>query len=271
VKKIFCLFSNFLALSLTLTNPGFAITDGELDGEDHPHVVLLVMEAADGMMYRCSGTLLSADVVLTAGHCVNNYPDVPYTAIRIFTESDVENGDNNYPYGDGNNTIEAIDWEAHPDYESGPFYLHDVGVVILEEPHYLDTYGTLPALNHLDEIETISGKRGTTFTTVGYGLQQILPHPIEIENERVRMVSHPFLIQINVPGYTGDYSLLLSNNRSTGGSCFGDSGGPNFLGDGNVIAGITSWGNNINCVGTGGVFRMDRETVLEFVWPFIEP
>ncbi|MFN8371881.1 MAG: hypothetical protein U0694_03250 [Anaerolineae bacterium] len=44
------------------------------------------------------------------------------------------------------------------------------------------------------------------------------------------MVAHPHLIQINVPGFTGDFSLLLSNNANTGGTCFGDSGGPNFLG-----------------------------------------
>ena len=44
------------------------------------------------------------------------------------------------------------------------------------------------------------------------------------------MVAHPRLIQINVPGYGGDFSLLLSNNANTGGTCFGDSGGPNFIG-----------------------------------------
>ena len=33
--------------------------------------------------------------------------------------------------------------------------------------------------------------------------------------------------------------MLLSNNHSTGGTCFGDSGGPNFLGDSSVVAGVT--------------------------------
>ena len=64
-------------------------------------------------------------------------------------------------------------------------------------------------------------------------------------------------------------SLLLSNNARTGGTCFGDSGGPNFYGSGatetKTVAGVTSFGKNGNCAGTGGVFRMDRQNVLDFV------
>jgi len=63
--------------------------------------------------------------------------------------------------------------------------------------------------------------------------------------------------------------ILLSNNHSTGGTCFGDSGGPNFLGDTNIVAGVTSFGLNGNCAGTGGVFRMDRQNVLDFVNSFL--
>ena len=85
------------------------------------------------------------------------------------------------------------------------------------------------------------------------------------------MVAFPWLIQINAPGFTGDYSLLLSNNHSTGGTCFGDSGGPNFLGDTNIVAGVTSFGMNGNCAGTGGVFRMDRQNVLDFVNYYLNP
>lgn len=88
-------------------------------------------------------------------------------------------------------------------------------------------------------------------------------------NAKVRMVATPKLNQINVPGFTGSFSLLLSNNAHTGGTCFGDSGGPNFLGDSNVVAGVTSFGINGNCAGTGGVFRMDRQNVLDFVGGFL--
>jgi secreted trypsin-like serine protease len=50
----------------------------------------------------------------------------------------------------------------------------------------------------------------------------------------------------------------LPRSATTGGTCFGDSGGPNFIGTSNVVGGVTSFGKNGNCAGTGGVYRVDR-------------
>lgn len=269
-RKVITTFLAVMMLLMVTAMPAMAITEGGLDGDNHPGVVLLLMEVGGEPMYRCSATLLSPTVVLTAGHCTSNYPDEPFTGMRIFTESDVEYGNNNYPYA-GPNSVEAAEWHAHPLYETAPFFVHDVGVVILEEPVYLDSqdYGVLPEANQLDKLKTRRGLQDTTFTAVGYGLQRI--NPVFVESERVRMYAEPHLIQINTPGFTGDFSLLLSNNHSTGGTCFGDSGGPNFLGDSNVVAGVTSFGLNGNCAGTGGVFRMDRQDVLDFVNSYLKP
>lgn len=259
------------AMLLAVAVPVAAITNGELDGDDHPYVVLLVADVGDGG-WRCSATMLSSTVVLTAGHCVSNLPDpTPIDAMRVFTESDVDNGDNSYPDA-GLNSVEAVSWYVHPGYEvDGPWFMYDVGVVILEEPGVtgLSVYGELPEVDSLDAFKTMRGKNRLTFTSVGYGLQRI--NPVFVESERVRMVSYPKLIQMNAPGYTGDFSLLLSNNHSTGGTCFGDSGGPNFIGDTAVVGAVTSFGMNGNCAGTGGVFRMDRQNVLDFVEPLLNP
>jgi secreted trypsin-like serine protease len=103
------------------------------------------------------------------------------------------------------------------------------------------------------------------FTAVGYGLQASSPVPSHNQALRTRMVAYPHLIQINSPGFTGDFSIMLSNNAHTGGTCFGDSGGPNFIGDSNVVAGVTSYGLNGNCAGTGGVYRVDRADDLEWL------
>lgn len=236
---------------------------GAIAGSDFSAVVLIIADVGGRPAWRCSGTLISPTVVLTAGHCVAG--SEPVTAMRIFTESDVQNGDNSYPFGGGANTVEAVSWAAHPEYEPAAFFLHDVGVMVLGSPVVLPagSYGQLPTLNQLDALKPSSL---TGFTAVGYGLQ--FANPVRIESARVRMVATPHLVQIN-GGIVGSYSLLLSNNAATGGTCFGDSGGPNFLGSTNVVAGVTSFAVNQNCTGTGGVFRMDRQDVLAFLAPYL--
>ena len=268
-----------VALFAVIFVPTLAVTDGKLDGAGHPAVVLLLMEVGGQPAFRCSGTLLSPTVVLTAGHCTNNFPGSPYTGMRVFTESDVQAGigtTNNYPYA-GPNSVEAVFWAAHPLYETAPFVFHDVGVVVLQAPGVVlpqGQYGVLPSVDQLDTLKTRRGRQDVTFTAVGYGLQESFPDPAMFlaTNTRTRFMATPHLLQINVPGFTGNFSLLLSNNHSTGGTCFGDSGGPNFLGSGptetKTVAGVTSFGLNGNCAGTGGVFRMDRQDVLDFVGSF---
>jgi len=257
-----------------------AVTDGKVDGNAHPAVVLLLMEVGGKPAFRCSGTLLSPTVLLTAGHCTNAFPDAPYTGMRVFTESDVEAGigkTNNYPFA-GPNAVEAVSWAAHPLYETGSFVRHDVGVVILSGGGVqlpASQYGKLPTVNQFDQLKTRRGQQDVTFTAVGYGLQESFPDAALFlaTNTRTRMSSTPRLLQINVPGFTGPFSMLLSNNHSTGGTCFGDSGGPNFVGSGSsetkIVAGVTSFGINGNCAGTGGVFRMDRQDVLDFVQSYL--
>src|SRR5574342_659697 len=143
-----------------------AVTDGRLDGNAHPAVVLLLMEVNHQPAFRCSATLLSPTVVLTAGHCTSNVPDSPYTGMRVFTESDVQAGigtTNSYPTCDLGNCVEASEWHAHPLYETAPFFVHDVGVVILSEPINVPEYGTLPDVNQFDAFKTKRGLQKVSF------------------------------------------------------------------------------------------------------------
>ena len=252
----------FLSLALlALAASANAITDGKqagLDGENHPYVGLMVAQDEFGNpMWRCSGTLLSSELFLTAGHCT----ELPAAHVEIWFDSDVESGipANGYPFtGDVGGTP-----YVHPDYYTGPFVLHDLGVVVLDTPFERDEYAALPEYGQLDIMKTKRGKQDTTFTAVGYGLQYI--NPVFVESERVRMFARPRLIQIN-GGIVGDFSILLSNNHSTGGTCFGDSGGPNFIGESNIVGGVTSFGLNGNCRGTGGVYRVDKADDLDWLY-----
>jgi hypothetical protein len=268
MKKRYMAVLISILLIFSFVIPASAITDGEIDGNNHPQVVLIIMDVGGEPTYRCSGAMLSPRVVLTAGHCTSNYPDEPYSGIRIFTESDIEHGNNNYPDA-GSNSIEAKEWHSHPLFETGPFVLHDVGIILLKKNYYPNgdkkfrDWVKLPEVGQLDKFDSKRGLQDTWFTAVGYGLQAI--NPVFVESEKVRMYAEPRLIQINVPGFTGDFSLLLSNNHATGGTCFGDSGGPNFITDTLTVAGVTSFGINGNCAGTGGVFRLDKQDVIDFV------
>ncbi len=242
--------------------PSF-ITDGALDGNAHPAVVLIIMDIAGKPAFRCSGTVIAPKLVLTAGHCAGEPGE--FSGLRIFNEADVQH-DPTYPLPGGPNTIEATAWHAHPLFTERAFFLHDVGVVLLSKAVKLAAgqYGRLPTQDQLDALQPSSH---TTFTAVGYGLQEI--NPVKIEAVKIRMFAEPHLIQIN-DGIVGDFSLLLSNNASTGGTCFGDSGGPNYVGSSNVIGAVTSFGLNGNCAGTGGVFRVDRKNVLDFVGQYLK-
>lgn len=259
MKKQLVFMIAIFALMLLPGNPAVAVTDGELDGDNHPYVGLMVADDVNGNpLWRCSGALISPTIFLTAGHCTQP----PAARATIWFDADVESGipGNGYPFdGDVDGTT-----HLHPLYVPGAFFLFDLGVVELDEPVLMDEYGVLPELDQLDVMATRRGLQDTTFTSVGYGLQQI--NPVFIESERVRMFATPRLIQINTPGFTGDFSIMLSNNHSTGGTCFGDSGGPNFINDTNVIGGVTSFGLNGNCAGTGGVYRVDRADDLTWLY-----
>ncbi|HEX4684251.1 MAG TPA: trypsin-like serine protease [Gemmatimonadaceae bacterium] len=239
------------------------ITHGTTDGNAHPGVVLIVMDVAGQPAFRCSGSMLTARIVLTAGHCAGEPGE--FSGMRVFTESDVEHGNNNYPSA-GPNTIEAKEWHAHPLFTEAQFFLHDVGVVVLSQPFNLasSAYSKLPSAGTLDALQPSAH---TTFTAVGYGVQRI--NPAKVVEELIRETAQPHLIQINT-GFTGPQSLLLSNNASTGGTCFGDSGGPNYLGTSSVVAGVTSFGINNTCGGTGGVFRLDKQDVIDFVGKYLK-
>lgn len=246
------------ALLALVTGSAHAVKYGELDGNRHPYVGLMVAkDAAGAPLWRCSGTLLSPTLYLTAGHCT----EAPAATAEIWFDADVESGipGNGYPFvGQARGTT-----YTHPSFNPNAFALYDLGVVVLDTPMAMPAYGALPALNALDALKTGRGQKDQTFTAVGYGLQFI--NPVFEQAERVRMLATPRLLQIN-GGIAGTQSLLLSNNHATGGTCFGDSGGPNFIGNSNVVGGVTSFGINGNCAGTGGVYRVDRADDLNWLY-----
>lgn len=294
-------------VALGLAGPALAVVNGTPDGDTHPHVGLSVIygpplegqdlqDLADELgvevgdldprfsnpMGRCSGTLMRPDLFLTAGHCVtvgpnleDGSPNEGHAAV-VWMHSDVDavRAATGYPFqpvlADAN--VVAGTPHAHPDYVDALFYLHDLGVVTLDEDVHRDVYGTLPEQGVVDELATARGRKDLTITAVGYGIQAATANPLPKQIERKEQadrVRYQAELQLKdtkgTAGVPAGTSFTTSGGSNTGGTCFGDSGGPNFLGTSTVVAGVTSFGLNLNCGGIGGVYRVDTPDDLTWL------
>ena len=267
MKKFALIISLVIVLTLILAGTALAITNGEPDAGRYPFVGIMVADDEFGNpMWRCSGTLLSETVFLTAGHCT----EAPATRATIWFAEDVEATPDfgtpaGYPFeGDVDGTT-----YTHPDYNPAAFFLYDVGVVVLDEPVAMSEYGVLPELGVLDGIKGKTKK--AALTAVGYGLQEINPNrytgerdrllaPLDlIDSKGVFGIPRGTAIKVSGSGVGGDSS-------ASGGTCFGDSGGPQFLAGTNVVAAVTSFGLNGNCAGVGGGYRIDQADDLDWLY-----
>ena len=127
MRKIFAL-AMLVSVLLIAVGVSFAINYGDPDGDGHPYVGIMVAKDAGGNpLWRCSGTMISPTVYLTAGHCT----EAPATQAEIWFESEIVAG-LGWPFG-GSTSVSGKT-ETHPSYNPGAFFLYDVGVVILDEP-----------------------------------------------------------------------------------------------------------------------------------------
>lgn len=261
---------------LAVALPAAAITWGHPDGDDHPMVGTLLFEQTDGY-YSCTGTLLSPTVMITAGHCTESAGVVNLrTWVTFDPEISLAGLGAWYPdiagYFDSGGDNGWISGQAipHPDYAdfAGFPNTRDVGAVVLSEPVFLDEYGQLPVLGQFSYLDTAKGKAADRrFTIVGYGVQALVPPPYA-QDDWVRYAGETTLTNTR-SGYTRSYNFQFTNSpgkgNGSGGTCFGDSGGPAFFGDTNVVAAITSYGITPNCTGTDYSYRADIAETLDFM------
>src|SRR5215213_3334207 len=77
-----------LMLLLMAAVPALAITNNFVEDNEHPFVGLAVFYDANGeFLWRCSGSLISPTVFLTAGHCTDATDDGAVTA-RVYFQQD---------------------------------------------------------------------------------------------------------------------------------------------------------------------------------------
>jgi hypothetical protein len=241
-----------LIAMLGLAWPAQAITYGTPDGNGHPEVGALLAPTpySDGTWATCSGTLISPTVFLTAAHCDEG---VSRVAVTFDTAYNAATG-----------TTYWGTWHADPAYRQAQSDPHDVAVVVLDDAVGGITPARLPAAGSLSGL-----KVGDQFTSVGYGAQSVtIEQGPTFHYSDVRYVATGGLLAVN-PSW-----LRISMNpaRGDGGTCYGDSGGPNFLGAGagetNIVAATTITGDSM-CRATNVDYRLDTATARAFLGQYV--
>ena len=240
-----------------------AITFGEPDGTRHPNVGALVAdwnEESPGPDQFCTGTLVSPTLVLTAAHCLVGWPEGTeffVTFAPVYDESSAS------PSG----LVRVVDFTVHEGFAQpgGGADAFDIAIVELETAQSA-TPAELPELGLLDTFSQ-QQLRGLQFTTVGYGIVRETKKggPHGFIDRTTRMVAQQTLLSLQ-PTW-----LLLNMNPSTGsgGTCYGDSGGPHFLGGmtSNLIVSLTVTGDAM-CRATDKTYRLDTVSAQEFLSRF---
>ena len=260
-----------LALVVLAAYPAQAITGKFVDDFEHPFVGLAVFYDASGeFIGRCSGSLLSPSLFLTAGHCIEGA-----TSARVYfqqgaganfdpvTEIDPITG---YPESCLTQPCTTSSELINYGYPAGFPNTRDAALLILDEPIVLSEYGVLAAAGSLDELATRRGRQAIDFTVSGYGLSYT--NPAKTLSFRERLMAASKLVNLR-SALTGGFNLQTTNNPGIGGgTCFGDSGGPVFYGSfsSNVIVGVTSFGLSSQvCAGVDFAYRTDQAEFIEFV------
>jgi secreted trypsin-like serine protease len=232
-----------------------AITFGHVDGHRHPNVGALVKLNGKGKKgWFCSGTLIAPTVVLTAGHCTDFLN--PRKPLWVTFEPEFDRDGIFY----GGHAV------TDPNYRPNTL-ANDVGLVLLDNAPAGIEPAPLIGRGVLDRMKRLGTLKGTDVTNVGYGATvRFTHHPPEILYDGIRRYSRS-----PVKGLTKDHLLLQENHSATGegGTCFGDSGGPHFLGDSDAVASVTSWGDAI-CRSLDQTQRVDAPGVRSFLRRYVD-
>jgi hypothetical protein len=144
----------------------------------------------------------------------------------------------------------------------------DIAVVVFDAPITGITPASLPTAGQLDQMEANGTLQQTLFTAVGYGDSAFANGPGGKTTTRLQARNYA----VSVFGSLTTAYLHLKQNQGNGGTCNGDSGGPNFIGAGatetSVVAGITFTGDHY-CKSTNVDLRLDTPLARDFLDDYV--
>lgn len=259
MKHVVAIAAAAVLLVLGVSSAG-AITYGTEDGNLHPYVGGIVEQDPSSRWYGtpyCTGSLVSPTVFVTAAHCGG------YARVPVSFESTIDAG----------SKVVWGTWHQHPGYYGGADNPLDVAVVVLDKP-VRGTTARIAPLGLLDRMKADGTlNQSTAFTSVGYGAQETEPpHGWGAPGSSFTYLdTREWAI-----GYfnaLGKGYLTISQNiaSGSGGTCYGDSGGPQFLGgtDSNLQVSVTVTGDMF-CKSTNKVQRLDIFEVQSWLSQFVD-
>jgi hypothetical protein len=267
------------AALLTLVGSSGAITGGQLDGTGHPNVAMIVFYQPAGR-FRCSATLVSPTVLVTAAHCTDGVRGKVIATFDSVAPTPTPRAADDP--GDGTSSLgystPVTGWltgtpHAHPLW-AGKLKLndlHDVGVVVLDAPYGGAVPAALPPRDYLAGLASGNGGLSKqTFTVVGYGV--FFEKPTEGPQKPTAISDRTRRFTDAVGQNISSQVLKLAENekdsRAGGGSCFGDSGGPVF--HQGLLVGDTSFGASQFCRSAGGYYRLDTDDARMFLDDYVK-
>ncbi len=251
-----------LACTLAFAATGSAITYGQPDGNRHPNVGAMVADWRKNghLELFCSGSLISPTVFLTAAHCTSYLESRGVTKVYVTFASE---------YVEGRSHIVPGTMHTNPGYNWRQSDPGDIAVITLHRAVTWVRPVQLPRVGLLDAMKA-SGtlNQSTPFTSVGYGV-----------HEPTRGGGPPSFPDTNYRSYAIGYFnalnkswLRISQNNATGsgGTCYGDSGGPQFLGGvtSNLQVSITVTGDAM-CLATNVDYRIDTPQARAFLKNYV--
>lgn len=251
------------ATAAVVAVPAGAITFGEPDGTRHPNVGALVADwnpDSPGPDEFCSGTLVAPTLFLTAAHCMVGWPEETEFWVTFSPEYDEGAAS---PSG----LVAVTDFVTHEGFAQpgGGADAFDIAIVTLASPQSA-TPAELPELGLLDTFGQPE-LRELRFTTVGYGIVRETKKggPHGFIDETNRLVAQQTLLSLQPTWLT----LNMNPSTGSGGTCYGDSGGPHFLGgmESNLLVSLTVTGDAM-CRATDKTYRLDTVVAQEFLSRF---
>ena len=165
-------------------------------------------------------------------------------------------------YQDGDVVHEGT-FVPDPEYASGLSSPHDIAVVLLDEPVPGVDPADLPEAGSLGDLP-----QDQLFTSVGYGAYDVVNAPggQQFLYDDQRRVSTSSRLNATNKSWL---RISMIEPLGNGGTCNGDSGGPNSLGTTDTIAGLTTTGD-MPCGATNVILRLDTETVRDFLDAYVD-